>query len=121
MPHWLKIAIVAALFLLAAALPLAMQRSAGSIEGVLTNDTGPVAGATVEARNIMSGEPAQATSDRSGFYRVSGLRRGAYSLWITAVRHDSVSIPRVFVEEGATMRKDVHLRIAHSIQSGFAQ
>jgi hypothetical protein len=121
MPHWLKMAIVAALFLLAAALPLAMQRSVGSIEGVLTNDTGPFEGANVEARNIMSGESAQAISDRSGFYRITGLRRGAYSLWITASRHDSVSIPRVFVEEGATSRKDVHLRITRSIQSEFTQ
>jgi hypothetical protein len=121
MPHWQKIAIVAALFMLAGALPLAMQRSTGSIEGVLTDDSGPVVGATVEARGIMFSETAQAASDRTGFYRIAGLRRGAYSLWITAARHDSVSIPRVYVEEGATARKDVHLRITRSTESEFAR
>lgn len=114
-------AIVAALFLLAAALPLAMQRSASSIEGVLTNDSGPIVGATVEARHITFGETTQATSDGGGFYRITGLRRGAYSLWITAAGHNSVSIPRIFVEEGVTSRKDVQLRRTQSIESELAQ
>ncbi len=109
MPHWLKILMVALLFLLVAAIPLAMQSPTGALEGVLTDETGPVVGAKVEASHSWSGAMRQTVSDNRGFYRFSNLQRGTYSLWITDPRHESAQIPRVFVEDGATAHLDVRL------------
>jgi hypothetical protein len=114
MAHWLKVLMVALLLFLAAAVPLAMQRAAaplrwGALEGTLTDEDGPVAGATVEAQHSGSGAMTRAVTDQRGFYRLSDLQRGWYSMWIVSARHNSVSVPRIFVEEGATTRKDVQM------------
>jgi hypothetical protein len=109
MPTWLKVLIVALLLLLAGTLPLAMQRDTGSLEGTIADEIGPVAGAKVEVWHMATGEAAQTNSDNSGSYRLDGLHRGSYSLWITAARHESVNIPKVFVETGTVTRKDIHM------------
>lgn len=116
MPRWFKILLPLGLFLMAIAVPLAMQRSSGDLEGTLSGDTGPVAGARVEAHRTASGETASATSDSTGHYRLPGLTAGWYSLWITAKDYNSVSIPKVYIEAGVTLRKDVHLSRTRSLQ-----
>jgi len=50
MPHWGKIAILVAGVLLLASVPLAMQREPGSIQGIITDQNGPVPNASIEAR-----------------------------------------------------------------------
>lgn len=123
MAHWLKLSIVALLLLMAAAIPLAMQRatgpSGGVLEGTLTDETGPVTGATVEAQHLASGAMTRAVTDQRGFYRLRALPRGWYSLWIVSSRNNSVSVPRIFVEEGETIRKDIRMvSVSRSIESG---
>ena len=49
--------------LLLASIPLAMQREQVSIDGFITNQNGPIAKASVEARNVMSGSVARVQSD----------------------------------------------------------
>src|SRR5690348_3233144 len=100
---------VALLLLGVAAIPLAMQRPAGALEGVITDETGPIAGVTVELTHSLSGAIARTVSDRRGGYRVTELQRGTYSLWITEAAHESVGIPRVFVENGETAHLDVRM------------
>lgn len=116
MAHLLKMTAVALLLLLGVTIPLAMPPASGTIEGVVRNDRGPIPNAKVEAQHT-SGEVARAVSDSSGFFRLAGLRRGAYSLWITAPAHVAARIPQVFVEEGVTTRKDVSLRLVYSGES----
>ena len=117
MPHWLKVILVLAIFLLVATIPMAMQPGRGSLEGVLTDDAGPISGATVEASQLTVGVMFHTTSDFRGFYRLEGLPRGTYSVWITHPLHDSVNIPRIFVEGGVTTRKDVQLGSRQSTES----
>ena len=110
----LKYALLIFLVLLLAAIPLAMQREAGSIDGVITDARGPVAKASVEARNVMSGAVFRARSDAAGHYRLVSLPQGRYSLWVKALEHDSEWIREVLVEHGQTSRLDIRLGISLS-------
>jgi hypothetical protein len=109
MPHWLKWFILAIILLGLCSIPLAMQLADGSIQGVVTDAHGPLPGALIEARNIMSGAAEQTTSDVTGRYKLEDLRAGRYSLWIRAENHDSAWIPKVVVDHGQTVRRDVRL------------
>jgi len=112
MPHWLKYSILALIFLLLASWPLARQFDTGTIEGSITNGTGPVAGASVEARHGIHGDMFRSVSDQSGFYRLEGLRPGRYNLWITAEGYCSLRIERIPVDRGEVVRRDVRLNRA---------
>ena len=114
MARWLKMTLAAAVFLLLAATPLAREFDTGSIEGLIMNNRGPVAHAMVEARNVMSGATFCVESDKDGHYKVAELRAGRYSLWVNAAGHDSIWIPQILVERGATVHKDVFLARAPS-------
>jgi hypothetical protein len=117
MPHWLKFVLLGAFLLLLASVPLAMQPDYGALEGVVSNEQGPVAGATIEARNVMTGAVMRVVSDQRGYYRFDRLRAGRYSLWVQAPRHDSVWVARVVVERGESARQDVLLRRIESSAS----
>jgi Carboxypeptidase regulatory-like domain len=116
--------LIAFLLLLLVSIPLAMQRASGSIEGVITNHHGPLAKASVEARNVMSGVVFRAESDAAGHYKLEGLPPGRYSLWAKAAGHDSEWIREVVVERGQTSRRDIQLGTSQSsaspLQSGAA-
>jgi hypothetical protein len=95
--------------LLLASLPLAMQRETGSIDGLITNEQGPIAKASIEAKGVMSGTVFRTQSDQGGYYKLESLPQGRYSLWIKAPEHDSVWVREVIVNHGRTTRRDVHL------------
>ncbi len=109
MPRWLKYALLLLAFLLLASIPLAMQFETGSIEGTITDDYGPLAMASAECRNVMTGAVSHVESDANGYYRLSDLWAGTYSLWVQAAGRDSQEIFRVPVERGQTIRRDIHL------------
>jgi hypothetical protein len=109
MPQWLKFVILMLILLLLTSIPLAMQFENGSIEGFITDQSGPVAGASVEARNRIHGDVLRTTSDATGYYKLWKVRAGSYSLWVQAEGHDSVWIERIPVEHGQAVREDVAL------------
>lgn len=119
MPRWLKFAVLILALLLLASIPLARQFESGSIEGVITNDHGPLSKAAVQARNVMSGAEFNAESAINGHYILENLEPGRYSLWVRAQGHDSVWIPRIVVERGETAHKDIHLERSHSVPTGI--
>ena len=125
MPGWIKYVLIAlALLLLIGAYPLAMEFETGSIQGVIVNDLGPVAKASVEAHSvltgaIMSGASAGTESDATGAYRLNNLRVGRYSLWVEAAGHEAAWVPVVTVERGKTARQDVHLTRLPTIPTGL--
>ena len=90
----LKYVLLIALVLLLAAIPLAMQRDTGRIDGVITDEHGPIAKVSVEARNTMSGDVFRGESDAAGHYKLASLPQGRYSLWVKAPEHDSQWIRR---------------------------
>ena len=104
----LKYILLTALVLLLAAIPLAMQRDTGGIDGLITDQYGPVAKASVEARNVMSGAMVRVQSDAAGHYKMN-LPQGRYSLWVKAQEHDSQWIRELIVEQGRTTHRDIRL------------
>ncbi len=117
MSSTVKFALLTAFLLLLVSIPLAMQRATGGIEGVITNQHGPLAKASVEARNVMSGVVFRAESDAAGHYKVEGLPPGRYSLWVKAAGHDSEWIREVVVERGQTARRNIQLGTSQSSAS----
>jgi hypothetical protein len=109
MPSTLKYLLLIALVLLLASIPLAMQRDTGAINGLVTDEHGPLAKASMEARNVMSGTVFRTASNAAGHYELAGLPQGRYSLWIKAAGHDSEWIREIVVEHGRTTRRDVRL------------
>jgi hypothetical protein len=93
-----------------------MQLETGSLEGQIRNDKGPIAQASVEARNTMSGDVSHALSDAAGHYKLEKLRTGRYSLWVQAPGHDSSLIKQVVVESGQTTRRDVRLGASRTVR-----
>lgn len=79
-----KYALLIILLLVLVSIPLAVQRGAGAIEGLITNEIGPVAKASVEARNVMSGAFFVVKSDAAGHYLLDHLPQGRYTLWVCA-------------------------------------
>jgi Carboxypeptidase regulatory-like domain len=117
MPHWLKLTLIVVVFLLLASYPLAKQFETGAIEGIVTDDRGPVAMVSVQVRNLMTSVDAHAQTDMTGYYRIGNLWNGDYSIWVQAAGHDSVWFPRKSVGRGQTVRFDIHLNAVHTITS----
>lgn len=97
--------------LLLAAFPLALQYQTGTLEGTVSNQQGPIAGASVEARNLMSGAFLRVKTDAAGHYEIKALRAGRYSLWVEAGGHDSLWVVLVLVERGAATHRDIRLNL----------
>jgi hypothetical protein len=109
MSRLLKYIILALLLLFLVTIPLAMQVEEGTLMGVITDERGPVANASIEARNVMSGAMTQTLSDIQGRYTFQRLRAGRYSLWVRAEAHNSLWIPRVIIERGQVTHQDFKL------------
>jgi hypothetical protein len=89
---------------------------AGSIEGFVRDQTGrPIVRVAVQAFNIMHGGVTAAVSQANGFFRISELVGGRYSLWIQVKGYTAEEIPMLVVEDGQATRKDIQLKqeLAH--------
>ncbi len=119
MTRGVKYGLVILILLLLASIPLAMQFETGSIDGVVMNERGPIAKASVEAREVTSGSAFRTESDTVGHYKLGSLRAGRYSLWVGALGHDSIWIREVIVERGQTTHSDIHLGKSHTSTPGL--
>ncbi len=118
-PKYIALAVI---LLLAASVPLAKQLENGAIEGFITDASGPVAGASVEARNVMGGAFFRKNSDSNGYYQIESVRPGRYSLWVREESHMPARMVSVLVEHGQTAREDVFLsRIGETIPTSMRQ
>ncbi len=116
----LKYIILALLLLLLVSIPLAKQLENGVIEGFITDASGSVAGASVEARNVISGALLRTVSDSKGYYQIENVRAGWYSLWVQEDRHNASKVLSVLVEHGQTARGDVYLnRIGETLPTSM--
>ncbi|MBZ5677802.1 MAG: carboxypeptidase-like regulatory domain-containing protein [Acidobacteriia bacterium] len=115
MSSTLKYVLLIALVLLLAAIPLAMQRNTGGIDGLITDKHGPIVKASVEARNTMSGAVFRVHSDAAGHYKLVSLPQGRYSLWVKAPEHDSEWIRELIVDQGRMTHRDIRLGISGTL------
>ena len=114
MRHKMKYVLLFVILLLAVVFPLALQYRTGSLEGTVADPRGPIAGASVEARNLMTGAVLRVNTDATGHYELKGLRVGRYSLWTEAGGHEPLWILQVFVEPGQATHRDI-LLVARSL------
>ena len=122
MPRWLKYTIFGSILLLAASFPLARQldfrdRQTGAIGGRITSDGRPVAEASIETRNLMSGTIVRTNSEADGRYLVEDLEPGRYSMWVRKADYNAVWIPRIIVNPGAIATRDVALKRSGDVRS----
>lgn len=79
-------------------LPAAWAQYGSSLEGVVTDQTGAaVSGAKVTATNTATGVARDTTSDAAGFYRISALQPGTYTVSATAATFRVATTPNVVV------------------------
>lgn len=88
------------------------QNAAGTIRGVVKLPDGPVARATVQARDAVSGRMFTATSDASGQFALTSLPEGAYEVSVPAIgiTTDRFVQRNVSVQPGKTTTLDITLR-----------
>ena len=87
------------------------QNGSGTIRGAVTLPDGPVARATVQARNGSSGKTFVATSDNAGQFALTGLPEGTYEVSVPQIGLASTRVvkPNIIVQAGKTTALDIAL------------
>ena len=110
MRRWLLLGFLVSVLLLPASIHI-IKPMEGALEGLVTDDRGPVQEAVLEVRNEMTGDCRFTESDAVGYYRFEDLRGGRYSLWVRAAGHDSLWLFNLVIPRGHTVRQDLRMRI----------
>ncbi|AKJ29884.1 TonB-dependent receptor [Caldimonas brevitalea] len=92
--------------LLFIALPAAAQVSSAIVRGTVAQASGPVAGATITARNTATGQTLRTTSRSDGGYVLTGLPPGTYRIEVQAAGLPA-STREVTLRVGQTLALDL--------------
>ena len=63
-------------------IPVAAQGTTAGIQGTITDDTGPLPGASIVAKDTGSGFTYEAFADGVGFFALKGLTPGTYEITV---------------------------------------
>ena len=97
--------------LLVLLLPRIDDPDLASLGGQVTDENQrAIAGATVSATNVFSQEVQVVQSDGTGFYRLSALRQGRYSVFAKADGHGCTWVFNVLLFRGQHTQLDLKLR-----------
>ncbi len=107
--------------LLLCSLPLSLagqtSASSGAIEGwVFDSSGGALGGAQVTAKNQQTAGVRTAATDEHGYFRVSDVPVGLYSLQVALDGFAAFEQKDITVNLGATLRVDAHLALATQVQ-----
>ncbi|MEZ5391695.1 MAG: TonB-dependent receptor [Bryobacterales bacterium] len=87
-------------------------QSQGTIQGVVTDDSGAVIpGATVTVSNDATGVDVIRSTNEVGFYTAPGLNPGDYTVSVTADGFSTAQRPGVRLEVAQTLRLDIQLSV----------
>ena len=80
--RWRTVSLALMVFIAGSSLRLAAaaQGTTAAIHGTIADDTGPLPGATITAKDTQTGFTYQAVSDRDGSFNLSGLRPATYDI-----------------------------------------
>ena len=93
------------------------QHVNGSFHGTVTDTTGAViTGATVEIKNQASGQQRQAITDDKGFYTITEVPPGRYSMTTSKVGFAKTARPEVELEESQDLEVDDALKVGGAEQ-----
>ncbi|MBI1896368.1 MAG: TonB-dependent receptor [Acidobacteria bacterium] len=110
---WFRWAIVFAFVI-----SLAYPQSSGTIQGVVTDNSGAVIpGASVRVVNPDTGVEVNATTNQVGFYTVPALNPGRYSLTCSAAGFAPKEYPSLRLEVQQTARVDCTLNIGRVVET----
>jgi hypothetical protein len=91
---------------------LSLGQTSGTIQGVVTDDTGAVIpGAQVLVSNIETGVDSSVSTNEVGFFTVPGLNQGLYSVTCASEGFASKEFPEVRLEVQQTMRIDCDMTV----------
>lgn len=94
------------------ALAAAFGQTSGTIQGVVTDDTGAVIpGADILVTNVETGVANSISSNEVGFYTVPGLNQGLYSVTCASEGFASKEFTQLRLEVQQTMRLDCELAV----------
>jgi outer membrane receptor protein involved in Fe transport len=65
-----------------ASIPASAQGTTAGIQGTITDDTGPLPGATIVAKETGTGFTYEAVADSAGFFALKGLTPGTYEITV---------------------------------------
>src|SRR4051794_25358897 len=94
------------MFAVAAPRSLDAQGTTAGISGLIVDETGPLPGATIVARDAQSGFTYDAVSDAKGAFNLSGLRPATYEI--------AVSMPQY-----KTQTKTVQVLLGQTVSANF--
>ena len=104
--------------LLAASSAFGQAGGTGTIQGTITDPSGAiVAGATVTATNLATGVRTDRKTTDAGFFVLSFLPAGEYSVTVTAAGFQTLTQPRVAVDALAVVGLDLKVQIGAASQS----
>jgi hypothetical protein len=96
---------------------LGQSAETGALSGTITDPSGGViAGASVTATNLATGQSRTATTDSNGVYKVSLLPPGNYSVKFSASGFKTVEVPSVKVNVTETQLLDKSLEVGAQSQ-----
>ena len=115
----LSIAVITALLLCCAALPMwAQTTSMGTMTGVVTDPSNAVVpGATVAIKDKATGDSQTTITNSAGRYVFVNLRPGNYEVTITKQGFSKVSIPSDVIEVGMVSTNNVVLKVGSESQT----
>lgn len=97
------------LFLLITSLTFA-QVTTSSIKGIITEDAGPLFGATVTAKHLPTGTVSGAVSQENGNYILTNLRVGGpYTVTFSYVGYKTLEYTDIYLELGTTTNINVQM------------
>ncbi len=113
-----RIFVCAGLLCLLIAARASAQDPTGTIEGVVTDETAAVVtAAKVLAKNTATGFTREGVSGPDGFYRLTALPVGAYSLTVEASRFATFTENQIQVNVNQAARVDVQLSVGRISES----
>src|SRR6478672_11848874 len=90
----------------------------GTIQGTVSDPSGAiVAGASITATNVSTGVKTERKTTEAGFFALSLLPAGEYTVTVSASGFQSLTQVRVIVDALATVGLDLKLQIGTSNQS----
>jgi hypothetical protein len=91
--------------------------SSGSVEGTITDPSGAsIPQATVKAVNVATGVETERKTTAAGFYVLSPLPAGEYTVTVTASGFQTLTQARVVVDALATVALSLQLKIGSGTQ-----
>jgi len=103
---------LAALLLIFAAVPASAQRATASIAGLVTDSSGaPIPGALVVVKSSSTGLQRSITSNDSGYYTITALPAGPYSITVTKEGFSTFGVPELVLQVDQNATANAQLQV----------